>query len=166
MLKEKEIEIKERQPSFYTILPSSVRYCKELSYFEMILYSEIVARTNKKGYCWTSNKTFASLYECTERKISSAISHLIKLNFLKSSVSNFNGKVYRILELYEVAQKKQAEEEPKKNKQYKNKKVVAVPTWYDDYQLEMKAKAEQEKKAQSEEPKIDISELYKKVFAD
>jgi len=43
--------MEKENPNYYSILPANVRYDKKLTPFEKILYSEIVALTNKDGYC-------------------------------------------------------------------------------------------------------------------
>lgn len=164
MLKDKDFEINERQPSFYTILPAFIRYCKELSYFEMILYSEIVARTNKKGFCWTSNKTFCELYNCSERTITRTIKKLLDLKFLKCYFSNYKGKVYRVLEINAIDKKKE-QEEAKNYKSSNSKKIVPVPSWYDDYLEEMKIKAEEDKNI-NRVSDLSISDIAKDLFTD
>lgn len=156
--------ILEREPSFYTILPANVRYSSELSYFEKVFYSEIVARTNKKGYCWTSNKTFCELYNCSERTITRAIKKLIDLKFLKCSLSNYKGKVYRLLELpnnnTSVPKKKQ---EPIQKNYTKNKKEVALPSWYDDYKKQLD---QNKKQVIQDDHVIPVEELAKELFGE
>ena len=71
------------QPNFYAILPANVRYCKELSMFQKILYAEITALTQKDWFCWASNKYFAELYDMWETHISKQISDLAKKWFLE-----------------------------------------------------------------------------------
>lgn len=70
------------QPSFYSILTADVRYCKDLSDFQKILYSEITALSNKWGYCTAANKYFADLYDRDTSTISRSISKLQLLGFL------------------------------------------------------------------------------------
>jgi len=69
-------------PSFYSVLPATVRYCKGLSAQEKLLYSEITALTNKKGYCWATNNYFANLYRLSKETVSRQISKLVELGFI------------------------------------------------------------------------------------
>ncbi|MDR1177248.1 MAG: helix-turn-helix domain-containing protein, partial [Spirochaetaceae bacterium] len=48
---------------------ASVRYDSSLPQGAKILYGEISARTNQRGYCWTSNARFVTLYGVSERTI-------------------------------------------------------------------------------------------------
>lgn len=57
------------QPAFYAIIPATVRYCKALEMGARLLYGEITALCNEKGFCWATNKYFADLYQVTIRTI-------------------------------------------------------------------------------------------------
>lgn len=63
-------------PSFFSILPATVRYDKRLIPSAKILYSEISALCNKQGYCWASNEYFANLYEVSKQTISTWLTSL------------------------------------------------------------------------------------------
>lgn len=71
------------QPSFYSITPAYVRYCKELEPNAKLLYGEITALANQSGYCWSTNKYFAELYDVDERTVRRWISSLAKFKFIK-----------------------------------------------------------------------------------
>lgn len=62
--------------SYYAIIPSDVRYNKNLTANAKLLYGEITALCNKEGYCWASNSYFAALYEVSNTSISKWISDL------------------------------------------------------------------------------------------
>ena len=74
---------------YYTVLPSFIRYCKELSPSEKILYSEIVALSyNSKGYCWASNGYFANMYGVSKVMVSHWISSLVKQGLISENFVN------------------------------------------------------------------------------
>lgn len=85
-----------QQPSFYSILPAYVRYSKDLTDFEKILYTEIMALTNILGYCYASNSYFATWYGKTTVTISKSINKLVTLGFLTSVIDQENGNQRRL----------------------------------------------------------------------
>lgn len=64
------------KPSYYAIIPASVRYDKELRPNEKLLYGEITALCGASGYCWGTNQYFADLYGVSDRMVREWISHL------------------------------------------------------------------------------------------
>ncbi len=64
------------QPSYYSIITADVRYDKMLKPNEKLLFSEITALSNKRGYCNASNNYFAQLYDVTTVTASNWINHL------------------------------------------------------------------------------------------
>ena len=84
-----------RLPSYYTILPASVRYDMDLSFFEMVLYSEIIALATVTGYCHASNGYFSMLYKKDERVISRSISKLQARGHVRLLIENgFDRRIY------------------------------------------------------------------------
>lgn len=75
--------IQENQPSYYAIIPSTVRYDENLKFAERLLYGEITALIGKEGYCFASNNYFSKLYGVIPGTISRWISHLDKLGYIK-----------------------------------------------------------------------------------
>lgn len=67
------------RPSYYAIIPASVRYDNNLNANAKLLFGEITCLCNKEGYCWASNSYFANLYGVSERTI---------INWLNSLESN------------------------------------------------------------------------------
>lgn len=85
----KEIESEARsmeeltQRSYYAILPANVRYDKNITPNAKLLYAEITALCNDKGYCWAGNAYFAELYGVTKTSISNWISSLQKNGYIE-----------------------------------------------------------------------------------
>ena len=78
----------ERQkPIYYSILPSQVRYDKNLSANEKILYSEIVVLSQKKGYCFAQNKFFEDVFAVSKASIIRWIKNLEKLGYIKCELT-------------------------------------------------------------------------------
>ena len=78
----------ERQkPIYYSILPSQVRYDKNLSANEKILYSEIVVLAQKKGYCFAQNKFFAEVFSVSKSSVIRRIKNLEKLGYIKCELT-------------------------------------------------------------------------------
>ena len=62
--------------SYYAIIPASVRYDKNLSANSKLLYGEITALCNEKGYCWANNAYFSHLYQVSNRTITNWVNEL------------------------------------------------------------------------------------------
>lgn len=73
-------------PSYYAIIPATVRYDNSLKSGEKLLYSEITALANKNGYCFAQNKYFAELYNVTLVTVSRWIFHLKKLKYIETEI--------------------------------------------------------------------------------
>lgn len=74
------------RPSFYAIIPADVRYDAALSANAKLLYGEITALTEKRGYCWASNAYFAELYGVDARTIQRWIKSLADAQHIRVDV--------------------------------------------------------------------------------
>ena len=79
-------EIIKERPNYYAILPADVRYNELLIPNAKILYAEITALTDKKGYCWASNSYFAQLYNVSKITVSKWISMLEKEGYIQTQL--------------------------------------------------------------------------------
>lgn len=73
----------ENQKSFYAILPAYVRYDNELSSTSKLIYAEITALCNEKGYCWATNSYFKDMFCISDRQVQRILKQLCDKNYIK-----------------------------------------------------------------------------------
>ena len=83
-------------PSFYAIIPADVRYCTTITDGAKLLYGEITALCNEKGYCWASNSYFSELYKCSPDTISRWVKSLYDSGFIEVEIDRSKGNQRRI----------------------------------------------------------------------
>ena len=83
--------MEEQQKAYYAIIPANVRYDKDLVPNAKLLYGEITALCNEKGYCWATNQYFAELYNVSDRTIKNWISQLVDKGYIQRSVEYREG---------------------------------------------------------------------------
>lgn len=74
------------QKSYYAVIPANVRYDKNLIPNAKLLYGEITALCNEKGYCWAGNGYFAELYGVSKTSISKWVKSLIDGGYITSEM--------------------------------------------------------------------------------
>lgn len=92
----------EENPNYWGILPADVRYSKNLRPSEKVLFTELSALTNDKGYCWASNGYFAKLYGVGKQTVSLWFSHLQKEGFIRIEVISGNQTMRRVYVIKEI----------------------------------------------------------------
>lgn len=117
------------KPSYYAIIPASVRYDKELRPNEKLLYGEITALCGASGYCWGTNQYFADLYGVSDRMVREWISHLkergyvdIMMIYKEGTKEVLERRIY-IVPISSVS----AEDPPEENFRTSGKKVPETP---------------------------------------
>ncbi|OSM20934.1 helix-turn-helix domain-containing protein [Enterococcus faecalis] len=71
---------------YYAIIPAIVRYDNHLNGNAKLLYGELTALANERGYCWATNQYFANLYNVSKRTIISWLKQLEERNYIKMQI--------------------------------------------------------------------------------
>lgn len=66
----------DNKKSYYAVIPATVKYDNSVVPGAKLLYGEITALCNEKGYCWATNDYFSRLYSVSKRTISTWIKSL------------------------------------------------------------------------------------------
>ena len=108
------------KPAFYAIIPADVRYDKNLKPNAKLLYGEITALCNERGYCWAGNEYFAKLYGVSIKTISVWISQLVNKKYLlrklvyKPGTKEIDSRILRLPVPYYLPSEKEIPS-PRKN---------------------------------------------------
>ena len=68
--------------SYFSVIPANVRYDETLVANAKLMYGEITALSNQKGFCYASNNYFAQLYKVTPQAISKWINQLAEKEYI------------------------------------------------------------------------------------
>lgn len=83
--------MKDIHRSYYAIIPANIRYDTSVTPNAKLLYGEITALCNERGYCWASNEYFANLYGVSKVSISKWISQLVESGYINSIIEYKEG---------------------------------------------------------------------------
>ena len=78
-------------PSYYSIIPATVRYDHNLKANEKLMYGEITALASKSGYCWAENRYFAELYDVHKITISKWLKNLEDNGYIRTELKYIYG---------------------------------------------------------------------------
>lgn len=78
--------MEENKKNYFAVIPANVRYDTRLTPNSKLLYGEITALCNEKGYCWATNKYFADLYNVEPQTISTWISKLKTYGYINVDI--------------------------------------------------------------------------------
>lgn len=76
----------DRAPSYYAVIPASVRYDRELRPNAKLLYGELSALAAAEGYCWASNAYFAELFDLSAKTVAELIRQLAERGHIRTEV--------------------------------------------------------------------------------
>lgn len=88
----------EIKKSYYAVVPATVRYDKKIIPSAKLLYGEITALCNERGFCWATNKYFADLYEVDARTIRRWVQSLIAQKHVRVEIVNETDRKIFILD--------------------------------------------------------------------
>lgn len=84
---------------YYAIIPANVRYDESLTPNAKLLYGEITALCNERGYCWATNGYFAELYNVSKVSVSKWIGNLKDAGYISIEMEQ-DGGTKQILNRY------------------------------------------------------------------
>lgn len=76
---------------YFAIIPANVRYDESLTPNAKLLYGEITALCNEKGYCWAGDSYFADLYKVSKTSIQKWMKSLQDNSYIKREVVYVEG---------------------------------------------------------------------------
>ena len=157
-------------PNYFGILPANVRYDKKLKPMEKILYTEITALANSKGYCYATNSYFANLYDVHKNTAGTWINNLEKLGYIKSRIIYETGtKNVKERQLFIVTpinkkidryQQKDCDPINEKIDTPINEKIEDNNTRYNNTRYNNKKINKKEKKTKKESTELIIKSIY------
>lgn len=72
-----------QKPGYWAVLPAAVRYDPQLPPSAKILYAEISALTDQRGFCFASNDYFQKLFQISDRTLQRLLKALQELGYIR-----------------------------------------------------------------------------------
>jgi hypothetical protein len=112
-----------QEPSYYAIIPASVRYSDKICPNAKLMYGELTALCSKMGYCWATNGYFAKLYSVKSETISEWINGLRKAGFVTVELFPEKGNLrkVRLTELIQPSSEESEDPSPVKTEEVAGK---------------------------------------------
>lgn len=86
----------ENRIGYYSVIPATVLYNKELKPNEKLLYAIITSLACKEGYCFASNEYLAEKLGVNRKTVSSWITHLEEKKFIiREVIRNENQRILK-----------------------------------------------------------------------
>lgn len=76
----------QEKPSYWAVLPAKVRYDESLRPNAKLMYAEITALVNVRGYCWISNERLAAFFGISPKTVGSLIQQLAQRGYLEVEI--------------------------------------------------------------------------------
>ncbi len=90
-------------PNKYSILPAEIRYNKNLSFGEKVMYAEITACADENGVCTVTNEHFLRAFDKSTKWISNSITNLKRNGYIDVSIYKSKGN-YRKIRLIPIVE--------------------------------------------------------------
>lgn len=74
------------QRSYYAIIPANIRYDRSLPANAKLLYGEITALCNERGFCWAGDKYFADLYGVSKTTVQNWVKALYDRKYISKEI--------------------------------------------------------------------------------
>lgn len=79
---------------YYAIIPGNILDDPDLSSSEKLMYAEISALANRKGFCWASNDFFAAKFGASKRTIARWVSSMKAKGYIRVETSGPTRRIY------------------------------------------------------------------------
>lgn len=133
------------EPTYYGILPAEIRYAKNISPMEKIMYAEISALASKTGKCWGSNGYFAELYDVQPTTVSEWINNLSRCGYISITGAKAKNRVISLVNILrkkpktpkELPEGKPSEKPEHNNTSDNNKNNIELPPLEDSFNFKV-----------------------------